>query len=499
MSAIGDYVHFYQSNYDAYGIRRVPRKDGSKDSNKPNISWSDASSAIMAKTRISDMKALSAEMQKANNLQDEMNSIFYPKENDELATKYRDQMIDIVSEVLNEEYGIAAGQVNYADWSVEETALSQEVLQKVEETRGKHQVAMSSATSTAQALQRRINQMLYRLGRMGAQESSDLFKEIEDAKNELKAIKSRLVLDKAKNQPALAQADINSLNNIIKIWNRMAPLANQKGDLFEWLIPFIALKGKNLTREEIKEAIKKANLGASSTKLEYQDLLGQANLDVAFQTGNIKTKTATVRNKTDVILQYQIPGVENQKISYNISAKNVKNLEIKLVDSTSLYRILAFSQGLNFGNSVVYFATHYLNIITISRIGGQANPGDIKNANEITRGLILKIAAEGYDPKMAADFLVVNSQSEQRIRVYSIKALVHFLSEASQDQRNLSKGFIKGFDEGYHINQDFKKNKDTQAGVKDRLASVIDSLNKTKITVILSQRDLEKYAPILTV
>jgi hypothetical protein len=75
-----------------------------------------------------------------------------------------------------------------------------------------------------------------------------------------------------------------------------------------------------------------------------------------------------VRNKTDVIIQYQTGN--NQYKDIAVSAKSVTGRHVKLVDQTSLYRILVFSENYD-------FIKHYLNVISWSTKGGKGNESQI--------------------------------------------------------------------------------------------------------------------------
>ena len=491
MSAVGDYIHYYKEHYNEYGISRI------NDSGNKGKTWEEVSTNILSQIN-RDKTKLIEEQEIAKKLQEELNKIFYPEKSggDKKAQKYKERMITFINNLLLQKYGIAAGKIKSADWSVDETTLSQQLLAQTKAMEEKIKVDMVSAKSKKSTLLSRINFLLEILNkRQGMQNSVELIEQIVKAKEELKRIENIINIDGEK----LSETDIESLNKMIRIWDRSYPLANQNGISFEWLIPLAMRKGKRLVKKSTTEMIEKASAGEGTSPIKYigfsKNSLEENNNDqnITVHTENMQLETTSVRNKTDVILKYDLGEGEQ---SYNLSLKNEQSLGAKLVDDTNLGNVLTFSYAAGYGSDMVYFATHYLNIVTVAGETKKnwSEQGVRKNANKIVQGLILKVAAEGYDIKNAAQFLVINNRAESKIYVYSIKLLIHILSDDNQRLGN----FIKGIDENYSIQQVFEGGKDNkEEGIRQRIAGIIKKVNETKIQVALSGGDLQKYADYL--
>lgn len=468
MDAMGDYIHYHQINYDKFGIHHI--------NEEPSQKWDDAAATM--KNELLQASELNTLLLQAQDLQTQLNDLYYPKDKKETLDSFLQTVEKTANEMLIEEFGAAAGKINMSNLSVDQTQISKALFKAVDQTRKNITLSQLKHDSSVKTIQQRMTQLLSLLDADAFKNASVLQPRIQQARSDIKTIQQLIKQDTG---VGIKNTDIDILNHIILQFNRLSPIANQKGILFEWLIPFITLRSSNLAKEELskqmKELARSSNLGQSYADIQYYDLLSSQNLEVDFKTGNLQTKTASVRNKTDVQIKFN-SGSSGQLQDLNISAKNVSRLHIKLVDSTTLYRILSFSQHYN-------YATHYLNVVTSAKNGNKAQSNQIVMANRLTKGLILKLAAQGYDANNPAQVLVVNQGKE--IKVYNLKALVYVLSQAMING-TVRKGLLSTIPDTYTINQDFEKE-----SKEKRLNKVIQTVRDVKITASLSGNDLKKY------
>lgn len=127
MSAITEYIHYHQENYDNWGINRVGTSKSS--------TMSDAFSSMRnAMTNLDEMDKLMAD---AKQIENAYNDLFFPTQE----TDFSNALGDIVQQVLIEQFGAAAGRFDPTTLGVERSSLSVEYKTKVKAVRQKIDVA----------------------------------------------------------------------------------------------------------------------------------------------------------------------------------------------------------------------------------------------------------------------------------------------------------------------------------------------------------------------
>lgn len=134
MSAIGDYVHYWQKHYDQYGINYTPQKDGSV----PHVNetsdrhWGDV--VTDTQNSFGDLQGVSLLAKQAQDLEDQYNNLLYNK-NGEDEKSFQEASEQAMQEKLVEEFGISAGRYNPNTLSVDSTETSRRVMKAIEETK----------------------------------------------------------------------------------------------------------------------------------------------------------------------------------------------------------------------------------------------------------------------------------------------------------------------------------------------------------------------------
>lgn len=471
---LGDYVHYNQSNYNAFGINRI--------SENPSENWTQAVENL--KSQIDVSRELNQLLTDAKNLEDLYNSLYYGTgDADAQSIKFRQAMQQASQELLEEKFGLMAGSFNSSNIGVDANAQYTKLRAAIKATRDKIKIGAfhqeDSAATMIKELQK-IDQLL----------EEDSIKNIDFARQRIQEVKIfiKQVEKQLTNEShvPLSNKTVDELNRIVMEFNRDPLPYNQAGDLFEWVAPYIELRSSNLAKEELIKEMKKlskaSNLGEAQITVEMPDLLSSNNLEVDIQQNNISIKTTTARSKTDVVINYK----DKQGKDFNnvqVSAKSISGKHIKLVELTSLYRIFMLSQNYE-------FATHYLNVVTTSNGSGNVNPSQILQANKMTKALALKMGAEGYDINNPAELLVVNNRKEKHIYVYNLKALIYIIVDAMINQGKYT-NVIRGLADNYTIYQSFEDTKE------NRIGKLVKALNDIKITGALSGAQLTAYLNLL--
>jgi len=109
---LGDYVHYNQSNYNAFGINRITEK--------PSENWNVAVKQL--KDKINVAHELQTLITQAKDLEDMYNNLYYGTgDSDAQSVKFREAMYQASQELLEEKFGLMAGKVNQLNMGVDKT------------------------------------------------------------------------------------------------------------------------------------------------------------------------------------------------------------------------------------------------------------------------------------------------------------------------------------------------------------------------------------------
>ena len=477
MSAITEYVHYNQINYDNWGINRV----GTTKSETMISSFN------QIRNRITNIQEIIPLIAQAKQLQNDYNNLFFPQKE----TDFSKLLAQVAQQTLYEQFGAAAGKINIQNFNVQSNNVASEYKKKIKEVRKKIDVANLQKDATVKQILNQINKLDQVLLNLDDNKSSLILKNrLNNAKIQLNKIKQKLSQESGLKNQNLSE-DITTINKFIQQFNRSFTWYNQRGDLFEWLLPLIQLRSTNLVGDQLKKAMKNLvgsnNEGASKITIEFPDFLNMTSeqLSTSIDTKNFKMQIADVRSKTDVTIQYSTSN--NQYKDIAISAKSVTGRHVKLVDETSLYRVLVFSENYD-------FIKHYLNIISWSKKGGKASSDQIIQANRLVKGLIMQLGAQGFDLNNPSELLIMHNVKEKKIHVYNIKALVYIIQKEIINGNSKYNNLIKSskFNDNFTIEQQF------QDTVEQRLNNVFNKINDIKLTAHIYGNQLDDYIKLLT-
>lgn len=484
MSMIGDYVHFHKQNYKEWGINQK--------GTTPSETWSDAAASFKESMNIATQ--IRELMQEAQALEKQYNELFYPDKNKvtEQTANFKSAMEAVVQKKLDKEFGLMAGRFNSSNLTVDSTELYEQLREAINSTRERIGIAEIKKIQTAQQLLNQVNLMYDILNDNQLKNVKAAQNKISQAKNQLKMIENNLQaqIDAAGGSSikiSNTTKDAQTLNAIIQEFNRTPLLYNQNELLFEWILPFIQFQTAALAKEELVKAMEelasdsKVILGDSLMTVQSPDLKNAKLTDIDIITNNVKMKTFTTKSKTDVVITYTDNQRQLQK--KNVSAKNISNPHVKLVNNTSLYRILTLSNSYN-------FATHYLNVVTSAK-GQRSTRSQIMQANRLMKTLILKLGAEGYDANNSAELLIVNNNTEGHIYVYNLKALVYIIQDTILKNKGQYSNIVD-MDDSFTINQTFD-----EKSADKRIVKVIQSIQNVKLTAALNASMLNSYLGLL--
>lgn len=477
MSALGDYIHFHQKNYLSHGINRV--------SESPSESWSEAVSAFKQQLNISnEMFSL---INESKFLEKQYNDLFYGSQK---TSNFSLALQSFVQKKLDQEFGLMAGRFNSNNLSVDKTELYGELKKAIDTARKKIGRINLDKDITLQTFMNKINQIQLLLEQEQFKDIKEVQVKLNQSKKEVNEIAKKVseMINQSGGKVKLDANDknIEKISQIIQEFNRTPLLQNQSGNVLEWILPFIKLQSSNLAKQalvqEMEKLSKESVRGDVQIKVEMPDLLDNQLTDENILMDDIKINTVSVRSKTDVIIEYF--DKKNNLQKKNVSAKSISGKSIKIVEQTTLYRILLLSQNYR-------FATHYLNVITGSSKGGWGNITQIYQANRLIKGLAFKLGAQGYDLNNSSQLLIVNNKKQSYIYVYNLKVLIYLIQKAMVEQGKYT-NLISNLSDSYKINQSFQKD-----GPETRILKIIRETQNVKITAKLTGSGLNQYLKLL--
>lgn len=478
MSAITEYVHYNQKNYDNWGINRV------------NTIKSDSmtNSFEQMRNRITNIGELNKLLQQAQKIEQDYNQIFFPSQQ----TQFSQLLAEAAQETLYQQFGAAAGTIDKSSFDVKRNQVAANYKNKIKAVREKINIANLKDNATEKQMLDRINKLNNVLLNLEDAKNSDILKtRIKNAQNQLSQIKNKLQKQAGLKNINFSK-DISTINKLIQEFNRSFTWYNQRGDLFEWLLPLIQLKSTDLTGKELKAAMKEligsGNVGATKISISFADFLNmpEEQLSISLQSKKFEMQIEDVRSRTDVKIKYATGQGKIKELA--VSAKSVTGNHVKLIDETSLYRVLVFSENYD-------FIKHYLNIISESK-GGKASSDQIVQANRLVKGLIMQLAAEGFDLNNPAQLLIIHNVKEKKINVYNIKALVYLIQQQIINGNNKYNNLIKAKG-SYSFNDNFTIKQQFEETVEQRLNFLFNEINKIKITAHIYGTQLKNYLKAL--
>ena len=272
---LGDYVHYNQSNYDAFGINRITES--------PSEGWNKAAQQLI--DQINVVGEINKLMTQAKEMESIYNNLYYGTgDSDAQSQKFRQAMQQASQELLEEKFGLMAGNFNPSNIGVDASQQYTRLRSAIKATRDKIKINMVHQTDTINELIKEIQKINQLMEEDEIKNITFAQQRIDEVKNITKRIENQLTKE---SKVPISSEDIETLNKIIMEFNRDPLPYNQAGDLFEWVAPYIELRASNLGKEELVKEMKKlsktSNLGEAQISIDMPDLLSSENLEVDIQ------------------------------------------------------------------------------------------------------------------------------------------------------------------------------------------------------------------------
>ena len=291
-----------------------------------------------------------------------------------------------------------------------------------------------------------------------------------------------------------AEPFVTAINKMVSMVNGVQNL--QKGTLFEMLIAFAPLVGKDYSTKELKKAIQSTvgTSGKSKVVFDPKDFMEGMNLAVILNrqgnnykiNNNLYQSTIASQDKVDVILNWN-----GKKV--NVSAKNLNMLDTNVnpyVHLASQSSLLSLMTSMNSA-----FVNHYINMISVhkytkNKLIQLQNIPEYQEVKELLKLSLLISAFIGYKKNASkATTFIINDNKTGRVKIYDISSLIKriyemnhsdnktFLIEPAIENIILNNRYIEGKGDAY----------------KTRIGNVLSELHGYKISVKFKKSALTEF------
>ena len=469
MSAIGDYIHLTAAGYNKYGIMR-----NSKTENN--------SSFYFPSARDKELKKIKASLKDSVNIQKmetQLNNFFTETRNGE-QSEITQNVLNAVLEQMNEKFNKTLGNISVGTGDITVTkemrdnAISQ--LKTFATKSGAKRLSPSQVKNKVDQLQQVLNK-LQGVENTQAEELEQMLKNIElqmknlygeiiDTEKIPKGTKA--VLNKEKNLKS-------QINKAIKAYAASPAVALQKGDFFEFLVPYVLGTANEYSIKEITDMMNDLKVGGHSEDMTIKE----ENFGIVDDEGEIQRFDFD----EDVLEIKKSQGKIDVNIIFNndnigASLKNI-NLSKKYgwIHTVSGSNLLFFLQDIE-----PVFVNHYLNL------NAQHSSSKMKNEKgndkiNITlreqsrlamRSVLAAKALTGTTfGRKGADIFIVNDNKKGKVRIVNMSSIIDALNTAKK-----SIGVSVKLDKGEMVEK--------QPLFLNRSVAETDTLGKLRISKLLN-------------
>lgn len=433
MSAIGDYVHLTAAGYNTYGIYRKTK------SNKV-FDFQEAKNKEIEKIKSKLSKDL-----EVTNLETILNSFFQNVKTGNISPDIQ-LIIDAVREQMDKEFN----KLGDIDFSTGDVTLTEELKQ-----RSVGQIRELSKNDKKGTNQKKIESKINRLKEILEilkQESHTNAKKLEKGLKEVDSLAKEIYGDltddsvmpkKVKNKLDKEKNIVNKINQLIVDYATLPPVYLQKGEVFEFLIPYIQGVSNGIAIEKITEQMNSLKLGGKREDVKINPDFFIKEITENGEIEEIKIDDLTIKQsqgKVDVIVDINGQSVGASVKNVNLSKDN------SWIHTVSGSNLLFFLQDI-----APDFVNHYLNLnATHSKsVKNEKISTKDKEKSRLTMGIVLaakSLTGAAYE-RTSADIFIVNDNKTGKVRIVTMRKLVDMIkniSDFSEVSVKLGGGGIMG-------------------------------------------------------
>lgn len=491
MSAIGDYIHFYTSNYVKHGTYRTE----TGQSNYYNALQ------ILQNRHYILLQQLEQQGSRAPLTKEERQTIEsaltgLTKADNGQHTAAQDVLWRILVEQLENKFGEAADAIVRDTLSTNGRRFAD--INRIRLNKDQKRISKARLESIIGNLNDAIEAL------SDPQTKQEYLIKITEIKNDLATIEQEIVNNTGKKLDSNFHIDLTALNtaqgNLITRINNLIGIgrgtrARIQGDAFEYALALVPLliKGTVINRLDrfARYTLKKNVVGGNRSRVEIDTRQFIDGLDWS----TILKSGYRQQELSEYMYESTLPTQDKVDVQFRlfekdlfVSAKNINlysGYGITLVKNTSLLTLLA-AQGDN------DFTNHFLNIAAAN------DPSDLSSAiiqaaHQGMRSVVLLQALIGYKGSQATNLFIVNDNTTGRVRVFNISTLLQALNTEGGWDVLLHEGRTAA--ENIYLTDDFKTlalENVWSTSYEQRITRLLRSVHRRKITVTLQPDQLIK-------
>jgi hypothetical protein len=477
MGLIGDYIHLTAAGYNMYGIYRK-QKEGSFNFQQAKT------------TELNNIKGKIKTGVDVQSMEDELNNFFTDIDSNNPsinATAIFNEVVSQLQSQFNNTLGniTSTGDITMSQ-QMKNNAISQlqkHAVQNSKNQRLRPEEVKAKVNQLQQVLQNLVNSTesgTHTTALQLAQELKEIRRQADDLYGRLvNADKiprgTKNVLEKEKNLK-------NKINNAITAYAAYPALALQKGEFFEYLVPYVVGTANGLGFNEIRESMNDIKIGGKNENVSIQTenfgIVEQAeNGSQTIHSFNFDKDVLSVKSsqgKIDVILELNGENIGASLKNINLSKKG------SWIHTVSGSNLLFFLQDIH-----PDFVNHYININAAHTGKGSISSSLRTESRQAMKSVLAAKAITGATAgRQAADVFIINDNKTGKVRIVTMEKIVNSLNklkDLSEVSVQLNNKNI--MEQNLFINKSVSN--DDRLGVQ-RISALLNSLRQIKLSSSIS-------------
>ncbi|MBO7694654.1 MAG: hypothetical protein J6T10_18715 [Methanobrevibacter sp.] len=477
LGLIGDYIHLTAAGYNMYGIYRKQKESNFNFQQAKTTELNNIKGKI--KTGV-DVKSMEDKLNdffaniNSNNPSINTASIFNEVVN-QLQSQFNNTLGhitstgDIIMSQQMKDNAISQLQKHAVQNSKNQRLRPEEVRTKVNQLQQVLQNLVNSTESGTHTAALKLAQELKEIRR----QADDLYGRLVNADKIPRGTKN--VLEKEKNLK-------NKINNAITAYAAYPALALQKGEFFEYLVPYVMGTANGLGLNEIRESMNDIKVGGKNENISIQtdnfgiaeEVEGGSQIIHSFNFDKDVLSVKSSQGKVDIILD-----LNDEKIG--ASLKNI-NLSKKgsWIHTVSGSNLLFFLQDIH-----PDFVNHYINI-NATHIGKENISSSLRaESRQAMKAVLAAKAITGANAgRQAADVFIVNDNKTGKVRIVTMEKIIDSLNklkDLSEVSVRLNNKNIMG--QNLFVNKSISD--DDRLGIQ-RISVLLNSLRQIQLSSSIS-------------
>ena len=477
MSKIGEYIHLTAAGYDKYGIYRAGKRK------REPFNFEEAKN-----TELDKIKGKLKNNLNVSKTEKTLQNFFTNTQKGKITPDMK-KIINAVSRRMNKQFE-KLGTIDFKTGDVTMTEeLKKMSIGKIKELSEKNggKVDYRKIENKIQKLQA-IQQELLGKSNTNAEELQERIDEIQSSYNEIKNI----VTDPEVVPPELQKENfektknlIDQINEAIATYAAMPAIYLQKGEFFEYLVPYILGVANGQSIAAITKSLSKVKVGGKGDDVkinsEFFGLDKDENETEKIQFDKDVLTVKKSQGKIDVYVN-----IEGEEVGASLKNVNLQRAHANIHTVTGS-NLLFFLQDVQ-----PDFVNHYINLNASHQGKLSKETVDLRKTSRTAIGKVIAakaITGANYGRK-TADIFIVNDNKTGNIRIVTMYKLVEAIGNITSFTEAPTQVGGKAIND-QNLFSENKMDPDDKTGIT-RISKLLSSLHKIKVSASIKESLLNK-------